>query len=78
MKFTTQLLVVLMSPLRSAHFCVHPYNICGEASALLYGEKFLKAELCFHHSVHFASVPINIYIYTDTHTTSFSKGSEGW
>ena len=22
-----------------AHFCVHLYNICGEASALLYGEE---------------------------------------
>ena len=21
------------------HFCVHPYNICGEASAHLYGEE---------------------------------------
>ena len=29
----------------TAHFCDHPYNICGEASALLYGEEqeFLKA-----------------------------------
>ena len=23
----------------AAHFCVHPYNICGEASAVLYGEE---------------------------------------
>ena len=23
----------------TAHFCVHLYNVCGEASALLYGEE---------------------------------------
>ena len=23
----------------TAHFCVHPYNICDEASAHLYGEE---------------------------------------
>ena len=23
----------------TAHFCVHTYNICGEASALLYGQE---------------------------------------
>ena len=36
------------------HFCVHLYNICGEASAL-------KAELCYHRYVHFACVPIYIF-----------------
>ena len=23
----------------TGHFCVHPYNTCGEAGALLYGEE---------------------------------------
>ena len=23
----------------TAHFCVHPYNICGEVSAYLYGKE---------------------------------------
>ena len=41
----------------TVHFCIHPYNICGVASAHLYAE--FKAELCFH--VHFSCVVIYIY-----------------
>ena len=51
----------------TAHFCVHPYDICGQTTALLFARKteflktVLKVELCFHRYVHFACVLIYIF-----------------
>ena len=49
MKFITQLLLALMSPLRTKREFL---------------KAVLKAELCFHRYVHFACVPIyNLYLF---------------
>ena len=58
--------------------CVCPYNICGEASAHLYGEQqsnrvsksCLIAKLCFHRFVHFGCVPIYIVGFHHRHCAS--------
>ena len=49
----------------TAHPCVHPCKVRGEASAHPYGEEIskscVKAELCSHRYVHFSCVPMYIF-----------------